>query len=420
MDDLSGLDRAVDRIAEDRKKILNAGREALSGSKRAPLRQGSAAERGRKAATAGTRASASAGFRAQRRRDPGSSVRSRKPASRSVTSSSASKGRDSTTATRAPVSGSQSTGAHRERGDKQPAKSDVVVPGCAQSEEEMASALCPSPSEDLEAARTGLRLWTMVTEFREKEVHAGCSVLRLHRIASEIAGVLVDRSKQKTGGKKEVTLGEATKRLPFPFSGVTALGGYATGHDDVAKTFFDMWCETGKERLCDSRWQVGGLALARDQRSGSSWSGYLLLIEPINTSVSIETMRQIGRQAHKFSNEYRVSRGLKELEWSEEVFKICEEHSADMASGRRPFGHDGFTERIAKLPFKSWLSCENVGMNQGVKEVARSATNGWIKSPGHERNLVSATTYSAIGVRLRKSDGMFFLTQIFVKPSLTS
>ncbi len=42
------------------------------------------------------------------------------------------------------------------------------------------------------------------------------------------------------------------------------------------------------------------------------------------------------------------------------------------------------------------------------------AVEGWINSPGHRKNLLSATTDSAIAV-YKNNDGAYYLTQIFMR-----
>ena len=47
-------------------------------------------------------------------------------------------------------------------------------------------------------------------------------------------------------------------------------------------------------------------------------------------------------------NNHRISLGLKALIHDEELADIATTHSANMATGVTPFGHDGFSERCAE------------------------------------------------------------------------
>lgn len=124
----------------------------------------------------------------------------------------------------------------------------------------------------------------------------------------------------------------------------------------------------------------------------------------------------IGKKCLELSNEFRKRNGLSPLQWEDNVWKISFEHSRNMGIYKVKFGHDGFNERIRKLPFYFSLACENVFMCQGVSEynLAEMAINGWINSPGHRKNLLSTTSHCSIAV-YRNNGGEFFLTQIFVR-----
>jgi len=83
-----------------------------------------------------------------------------------------------------------------------------------------------------------------------------------------------------------------------------------------------------------------------------------------------------------------------------------------MASGTMPFSHDGFDERVRMFPVAHRGAAENLALSKGVAEVAEVAVDGWIKSPGHEKNLRGAFNQCGIGAA-RASDGTFYITQLF-------
>ena len=86
-------------------------------------------------------------------------------------------------------------------------------------------------------------------------------------------------------------------------------------------------------------------------------------------------------------------------------------HSRDMAEGRVAFGHDGFRTRMARMPGSVRAAAENVAMNHGSGDVAKTAVRGWIDSPGHRRNLLG--TYTECGIGVHEHHGRFYLTQLF-------
>jgi len=112
-------------------------------------------------------------------------------------------------------------------------------------------------------------------------------------------------------------------------------------------------------------------------------------------------------------NAFRKQNGKEPLAWEESLYKISTEHSNDMASGKVPFGHQGFTQRVASIPFKHGEVAENVAMNQG-SDPAKTAVNQWINSAGHRANMLGNTNTAAIG-SAQSRDGKWFFTQFFAQ-----
>jgi len=127
---------------------------------------------------------------------------------------------------------------------------------------------------------------------------------------------------------------------------------------------------------------------------------------------SFAELTVIGKQALKFTNDFRQQNGLPTLSWHQTLAEIGYVHSKNMGDGKAKFSHDGFHDRVAKYPFPSRSAAENLAMNHGLENVARVAVDGWIESPGHRKNLLSNHNYCGIGV-YRNSSGAFYLTQLF-------
>jgi len=125
---------------------------------------------------------------------------------------------------------------------------------------------------------------------------------------------------------------------------------------------------------------------------------------------------KIGKEALKFTNEFRTKHGKPPLEWHQALCDIGRVHSKDMGDGKVPFSHQGFKERVQKYPFRHSAAAENLAMNGGIPEaqVARVSVNGWIDSPGHRKNLLSEQTLCGIGV-YRNAKGQYYLTQLFAR-----
>lgn len=115
-------------------------------------------------------------------------------------------------------------------------------------------------------------------------------------------------------------------------------------------------------------------------------------------------------------NDYRASRGLSKLAWSDVVAERACQHSRDMATGATDFGHDGFKDRAAGIGRKiPWTGvAENVFMMTGRTNEATVAVRGWLDSPHHRENIEGDFDLAGVGVA-RAPNGALYFTQIFVK-----
>jgi uncharacterized protein YkwD len=131
---------------------------------------------------------------------------------------------------------------------------------------------------------------------------------------------------------------------------------------------------------------------------------------------SVPAAATLERQIHDLVNDRRGDRGLPTLQWDGRIADAARQHSEAMASGRRPFGHDGFEARAAALgsvmPMRSMA--ENVAYDsRDGSRLASLVVEGWIASPGHRQNIEGAFSRTGIGVA-RGADGTRYFTQIFV------
>ncbi len=138
------------------------------------------------------------------------------------------------------------------------------------------------------------------------------------------------------------------------------------------------------------------VALSRDNRDAA--------VAP--PGVSAEILRYV--------NEYRHSKGLKPLEANSFISSVALDHSRDMLSGKTPFGHEGFRDRIDRIKKRLGpihVAAENVASGpMGAREVV----DGWLHSPGHRRNIEGDFRLTGIGLAYGKR-GMIYFTQIFTK-----
>jgi uncharacterized protein YkwD len=119
---------------------------------------------------------------------------------------------------------------------------------------------------------------------------------------------------------------------------------------------------------------------------------------------------------HEQVNQYRQARNLPPLKLDATISEEARVHSEDMAKGLVPFGHQGFEQRvkaIAKsIPYRG--AAENVAFNQGYSKPGEQAVEGWINSPGHEKNMVGQYDLTGIGVA-KNGKGEYYFTQIFIR-----
>jgi uncharacterized protein YkwD len=116
----------------------------------------------------------------------------------------------------------------------------------------------------------------------------------------------------------------------------------------------------------------------------------------------------------RFVNQHRRSMGLPGLQANSFISSVALGHSRDMLTGRSPFGHDGFKDRINEIKGRLGtlhVAAENVASGpMGAREVV----DGWLHSPGHRRNIEGDFRLTGIGVATA-ANGMIYFTQIFVK-----
>ena len=128
-----------------------------------------------------------------------------------------------------------------------------------------------------------------------------------------------------------------------------------------------------------------------------------------------EDLSYLEQLTHQQINQYRNSRNLPSLKIDNSISQQARIHSQNMAQGKVPFSHEGFDKRIesvsSTISYRS--AAENVAYNQGYSDPVEKAVSGWIKSPGHHKNMIGNYNLTGIGVA-KNSQGEYYFTQIFV------
>ena len=111
-------------------------------------------------------------------------------------------------------------------------------------------------------------------------------------------------------------------------------------------------------------------------------------------------------------NDHRRSIGKPALAKNQVIWEQANGHSRNMASGRVPFGHDGFDARIATIRAalgSGGSAGENVAMGYNS---AAAVVNAWLGSAGHRTNIEGNSTRTGISA-VQTSTGTWYYTQIF-------
>ncbi len=129
---------------------------------------------------------------------------------------------------------------------------------------------------------------------------------------------------------------------------------------------------------------------------------------------SENSITELEESIHKLVNQYRRSQNLPPLKLDSRISQEARIHSENMAAGKVPFSHNGFEERAKAVgKYISYRKfAENVAFNQGYSDPPKSAVEGWINSPGHEKNMVGDFNLTGIGVA-KNSKGEYYFTQLF-------
>ena len=132
--------------------------------------------------------------------------------------------------------------------------------------------------------------------------------------------------------------------------------------------------------------------------------------------VSNNSLKALEQSINAQVNQYRQSRNLPPLTLDSRISEQARAHSQAMANGSVPFSHEGFDQRVKAIArsITYRAAAENVAYNQGYSNPGEQAVQGWIKSPGHQKNMVGDYDLTGIGVA-KNAKGEYYFTQIFIK-----
>lgn len=154
------------------------------------------------------------------------------------------------------------------------------------------------------------------------------------------------------------------------------------------------------------------------ERINENRKNTIFTMDDLKQKLIEEKREKLGQLCLKYTNEFRTNENKPVLKWEEKILAICQSHSQSMGLGRVKLGHSGFSQRVKLI--KEKVSFSNAGENVAycddleLDELARKVVQGWIKSPGHRKNLLGDYTHCTIGLFKTFADRWYF-TQILIK-----
>jgi uncharacterized protein YkwD len=116
------------------------------------------------------------------------------------------------------------------------------------------------------------------------------------------------------------------------------------------------------------------------------------------------------RHCLELVNEFRKANGKSSLGYSRVLSDVAMPHTQAMLAGKVALGHAGFQERTEKVPYAMGTG-ENVAYCEGFDDPVKVMVDGWIKSPGHRRNLLGE--FNAMGTAFVHRGDLWYGTQFF-------
>lgn len=115
-------------------------------------------------------------------------------------------------------------------------------------------------------------------------------------------------------------------------------------------------------------------------------------------------------------NRVRQDHGLQPLKHWTQLSDCARGHSQNMADEKCSFGHDGFDDRADHMWSQANLAsfAENVAYSHRYDDPVKIAVDGWMKSPGHRKNILGDFEETGVGVAIT-TEGKFYITQLFAK-----
>jgi len=121
-------------------------------------------------------------------------------------------------------------------------------------------------------------------------------------------------------------------------------------------------------------------------------------------------------ELYELLNRDRAAQNLPELQWDDALFKAARQHALFMrklnAIEHQLPGEPTVEERLAAAGAHFSYIAENVAIGTDAKSIH----SGWMKSPGHRKNILNPRV-TAVGIATVNGDGLLFAVQDFSQSS---
>lgn len=150
--------------------------------------------------------------------------------------------------------------------------------------------------------------------------------------------------------------------------------------------------------------------------------GFNFLVEPLLAEKESFTVSLFDDEDEIFEliNKERRRYRLGSLGWNDKLAKIARNYSKKMAK-ESFFSHydregKSITDRVLEGKVNGWRKVgENLFYLQGYRDYSSFVVKGWMRSPGHRRNILDQN-YTATGIGIAESrSGEIYITQVFMQ-----
>jgi uncharacterized protein YkwD len=207
------------------------------------------------------------------------------------------------------------------------------------------------------------------------------------------------------------------------------------GYQEPATVAVDGWIKSsGHRKNMEGKFDVTGIGIAKNA-DGEYYFTQIFLKEPspaasnlpvkldeqnpltksVASSLNDTFLVTIEEEVHQQINRYRLSRSLPPLRLDAQISHEARLYSQQMASGKATFSHKGIEKRFKKVEqiISYRKAAENLALNKGYQDPGTIAVEGWLKSPGHRKNIEGQFNLTGIGVA-KNLKGEYYLTQFFI------